>query len=63
MKNKSLKPFKFAVASFLENFPQFFTADSLSYQDFLEMLELIQRTLSDILYRAEKYFEDGESCE
>lgn len=63
MKNKSLKPFKFAVASFLENFPPFFSADSFSDQDFLESLKLIESTLSDIIYRIEKYLKDGESSE
>lgn len=61
MKKNSLKPFKFAVASILKNFPQFFNEDSFSDHDFLDSLKLIERILSDFIFRVEKFLEDDNN--
>lgn len=61
MKNNSLKPFKFALAAFFENFPQFFTAASFSDQEFLDSLRLLEKITYDYIFRIEKFLEDDNN--
>lgn len=61
MLNNSLKPLKFALAAFFENYSQFLTDASFSDQEFLDSLRLLEKINYDYIFRIEKFLEDNNN--